>query len=137
MESTVADTPEAMMHIGSHLVRRWAAGDIVLLRGPLGAGKTTLVRGALRALGVVEPVRSPTFNLLQVFQTEPPVLHADLYRVLSAEGLGVEDYLDTHLVLIEWPEHAESWLTGGKVWKIDISFQEGGRSVQITPPDSG
>lgn len=137
METLVADSPEAMMQIGSDLIRRLVPGDIVLLSGPLGAGKTTLVRGGLRALGVTEPVRSPTYNLLQVFAVEPPVLHADLYRVQSAEGLGIEDYLETHILMIEWPDHAEDWLTGGRVWRIDIAIQEDGRLVQIQSPDSG
>lgn len=137
MESIVADSPEAMMQVGSDLIRRLSQGDIVLLSGPLGAGKTTLVRGALRAVGITEPVRSPTYNLLQVFPAEPPVLHADLYRVQSAEGLGIEDYLDTHILFIEWPDRAESWLTSGRVWKVEIAVTEDRRLVQIQGPNSG
>ena len=64
------------------------------------------VRGFLGALGHLGAVRSPTFNLIQTFETTPPVVHADLYRLDSAEGLGLEDYLTDSVALIEWPERA-------------------------------
>jgi tRNA threonylcarbamoyladenosine biosynthesis protein TsaE len=88
-----------------------------------GAVKTTLVRGLVEALGHHGSTRSPTFNLLQVFDTVPPVLHADLYRVGSSEGLGIEDYLDTHVVLIEWPDRAAG-LTNDP-WQIHIETEGG------------
>ena len=117
--------------LGASLAQRLAPGDLVRLEGPLGAGKTTLVRGLLEALGHKGPVRSPTFNLLQAFATDPPVLHADLYRVASAEGTGLEDYLDTHVVLVEWPdrlpEDAEHWL-------VEIAFEGEGRIATIQVP---
>src|SRR5512145_982179 len=99
-------TAEAMAELGARLASEWRAGEVVFLDGPLGAGKSTLVRGVLHALGHLGPVRSPTFNLMQSFETTPPVLHVDLYRVKSHAGLGIEDYLDTHLCLIEWPDRA-------------------------------
>ncbi|RYG26196.1 tRNA (adenosine(37)-N6)-threonylcarbamoyltransferase complex ATPase subunit type 1 TsaE, partial [bacterium] len=77
------------------------------------------------------PVRSPTFNLLQSFDTEPPVLHADLYRVASAEGTGLEDYLDTHIVLVEWPDRLPE---DESHWRVTISFTEGGRHAVIEQP---
>lgn len=126
-------TEEAMRALGASLVASWSAGDLVLLQGELGAGKTTLVRGVLWALGWTEPVRSPTFNLLQVYPTEPPVLHADLYRLKGGglTGLGLEDYLDSHLCLVEWPERAE-W--PAQAWLIQIERKGDARLVRVSPP---
>lgn len=124
--------------------RQWAgsiagsfnAGDIVLLEGPLGAGKTTWVRGLLGALGHLGAVRSPTFNLIQTFETTPPVMHADLYRVKNYQGIGLEDYLDSHLCLIEWPDRAEGLVDPGDCWRLKIEFEGSGRRATLTPPDS-
>lgn len=122
--------------LGADLSRRLKAGDVVLLSGELGAGKTTLVRGLLEALGHDGPVRSPTYNLVQTFDTDPPVMHADLYRVTSHRGIGIEDYLDTHLCLIEWPEHAVGLVPEASAWQVHIAFAESGRTATVTPPSA-
>ncbi|MFI5385890.1 MAG: tRNA (adenosine(37)-N6)-threonylcarbamoyltransferase complex ATPase subunit type 1 TsaE [Fimbriimonadales bacterium] len=132
----VVASAEDMRALGAELGRSWKAGDVVLLEGPLGAGKTTLVRGLLENLGVKEPVRSPTYNLLQVFETDPPVLHADLYRVKSHAGIGIEDYLETHLCLIEWPDRAVGLVRPDEAWRIDIEFASEGREITIIAPAS-
>jgi len=106
----------------------------VLLHGDLGAGKTTLVRGAVAELGYTEPVRSPTFNILQTFDTNPPVLHADLYRVGSGNGLGIEDYTPTHICFVEWPDLEADWLDLKRMWTVHIGFEEDGRLVTVTEP---
>lgn len=126
-----------MIELGKRLVRRIlsdSSPSVVHLSGELGAGKTTLVRGMLAEMGVTEGVRSPTFTLMQVYGTEPPILHVDLYRVKSYQGLGLEDYLDSHLLLIEWPDRAEGLLPADEVWKIQIDFAGEGRRVSVTPP---
>lgn len=120
--------------LGASLVVRLRAGDVVFLKGELGAGKTTLVRGLIEALGHTGPVRSPTFNLLQTFDTEPPVMHADLYRVTTHKGIGIEDYLETHLCLIEWPDRAVGLVPDDTAWTVDIAFAEPGRTATVTPP---
>jgi tRNA threonylcarbamoyl adenosine modification protein YjeE len=85
-------------------------GDCVALKGDLGAGKTTLARAILRKLGVAEHVPSPTFTLVQTYETSRgPVFHFDLYRVGDArelEELGFEEALDNGIALVEWPERA-------------------------------
>jgi tRNA threonylcarbamoyladenosine biosynthesis protein TsaE len=120
--------------LGASLVSRLKAGDVVFLKGELGAGKTTLVRGLVEALGHVGPVRSPTFNLVQTFDTVPPVMHADLYRLTTHKGIGIEDYLETHLCLIEWPDRAAGLVPEGTAWTIEIAFAGTGRTATVTPP---
>ena len=120
--------------LGAEMLSDLHAGDVVLLEGELGAGKTTLVRGLLEALGRTEPVRSPTFNLVQLFDTDPPVMHADLYRVKSHAGIGIEDYLDTHLCLIEWPDRAAGLVAAEQAWHVHLQFDEPGRVATVTPP---
>lgn len=98
---------------GAQLASQLSSGDVVLVSGELGAGKTTFVRGALRALGVTEPVTSPTFVVGRLYEgVAGRVAHLDLYRLA---GLDVEDpgLLDPYfgedtLTFVEWPEQAGS-----------------------------
>src|SRR3954470_14227939 len=84
------------------------AGDVVLVSGELGAGKTTFVRGACRALGVTAKVTSPTFTIGQLYAGHPDAAHLDLYRLDGAEPGLLEDYLTPDRVgFLEWPELAE------------------------------
>jgi tRNA threonylcarbamoyladenosine biosynthesis protein TsaE len=124
------------MALGSEFVSGLRAGDTVLFTGELGAGKTTMIRGMLRGLGFVGGVRSPTFNLLQTFETEPPVLHADLYRLKDARGVGLEDYLETHLCLIEWPDRLNGLLDAGECYRVEILPHREGREISVIPPTS-
>nr|WP_314444709.1 tRNA (adenosine(37)-N6)-threonylcarbamoyltransferase complex ATPase subunit type 1 TsaE [uncultured Sphingomonas sp.] len=100
----------AMSEAGAALAAALRAGDVVALSGPLGAGKTTLVRGVLMALGHVGEVPSPTFAIVQPYDsTRLPVAHADLYRIedpAELEEIGLEDQLLDGALLVEWPERA-------------------------------
>jgi tRNA threonylcarbamoyladenosine biosynthesis protein TsaE len=110
---TVTSSPEETAALAAGLAARLEAGDVVAVSGELGAGKTTFVRGAARALGVTEPISSPTFTLGHRYSAETAVAHLDLYRVagLSAEEWGdLEPYFDEAVVFVEWPEHAANWL---------------------------
>jgi tRNA threonylcarbamoyladenosine biosynthesis protein TsaE len=97
--------------IGAELAEGLAPGDVVLVSGELGAGKTTLIRGACRALGVEGPVTSPTFTIGQRYRGRHPVSHLDLFRLASLEGEDpglVDDYLTPDAIaFIEWPDAAE------------------------------
>jgi tRNA threonylcarbamoyladenosine biosynthesis protein TsaE len=98
--------------LGARIAERLRPGQVVLLSGDLGAGKTTLVRGACRALGVTEPVTSPTFTIGQRYGGgRLPVSHLDLYRLESVEGEDpalLEDYLDRDgVAFVEWPAVGE------------------------------
>jgi tRNA threonylcarbamoyladenosine biosynthesis protein TsaE len=118
----------------SELAQRLRPGAVVLLEGPLGAGKTTFVRGFLEALGYASIVRSPTFNLVQTFATVPPVAHADLYRVPSSQGLGLEELMESHVLLVEWPDRAEGLFSEESCWRVSFAFEGKGRRIEIQPP---
>ena len=96
--------------LGARIAAGLQVGDCVALKGDLGAGKTTLARAILRALGVTEEVPSPTFTLVQEYETPRlTVRHYDLYRIANAREmgeLGLDDALDEGAALIEWPERA-------------------------------
>jgi tRNA threonylcarbamoyladenosine biosynthesis protein TsaE len=111
-ESASAEETEA---IAAELALRLRAGDVVLVEGDLGAGKTTFVRGACRALGVRVPVTSPTFTIGQRYPAPVPVAHVDLYRIADLRAEDPEllaDYLraDT-IAFVEWPQGAEQELS--------------------------
>lgn len=108
MARIVIDTysAEATRSVGEVLGTLVAPGDVLLLSGDLGAGKTQLVKGLAAALGVAEPVTSPTFNLLLVHEGRIPLYHIDLYRLDAAEQLEDIDYFSTieadGVAAVEW-----------------------------------
>jgi tRNA threonylcarbamoyladenosine biosynthesis protein TsaE len=103
----LADEP-ATLSLGEKLGLAAKAGDVLLLAGDLGAGKTTLVRGLARGLGVTGPVTSPTFALLHELPGRVPLFHFDLYRVtpLEIEAAGFPEYWEAArgVCAVEWPE---------------------------------
>jgi tRNA threonylcarbamoyladenosine biosynthesis protein TsaE len=105
IESRSAAATEAL---GARLAARLAPGDVVVVSGEVGAGKTTLIRGACRALGIEEPVTSPTFTIGQRYGGgRLPVSHLDLYRLQSLEDEDpalLDDYLGPEgVAFVEWP----------------------------------
>ena len=112
-ESQSADETEAL---GAELAATLDRGDVVLVEGELGSGKTTFVRGACRALGVNAVVTSPTFTIGQRYDAPVPVSHVDLFRVkdLRAEDPDLlADYLRPDAIaFVEWPQGAEPELAG-------------------------
>ena len=139
MGSHRSRSPEETEALGAELASRLEPGQVVLVEGELGAGKTTFVRGACRALGVTAAVRSPTFSIGHRYSAPVPVAHVDLYRVA---GLDQEDpdllaeYLrpDT-IAFVEWPrQEAELAALGAIVARVRI--EHGGqndRTVEIDP----
>jgi tRNA threonylcarbamoyladenosine biosynthesis protein TsaE len=106
--------------LGAELAARLSDGDVVLLKGELGSGKTTLVRGAARALGVTDPITSPTFSIGHRYRGEAvTVSHLDLYRLaaLGAEEPGLlDDYLGAgRIAFVEWPVQDSSEFAQARV----------------------
>jgi tRNA threonylcarbamoyladenosine biosynthesis protein TsaE len=124
--------------LGARLAAELHAGDVVSVAGELGAGKTTFVRGACRALGVEQPVSSPTFTIGHRYAARIPVAHLDLYRVngLGAEDWGdLEPYFDGTIAFVEWPEHAGAWLPPVRAAVTLAHVDETHRRVTIEPTD--
>jgi tRNA threonylcarbamoyladenosine biosynthesis protein TsaE len=132
------DGPEATEAAGAELAATLRPGDVVLVSGELGSGKTTFVRGALRALGVSGPVTSPTFVVGHAYEgRDGPLAHLDLYRL---HGMGDEDpgLLDPFfgpgaIAFVEWPEQAEdAWPRGRVAARVRLGHLGGDRrSIEV------
>jgi len=127
METFTTDGLEETYRLGARLAARLGAGDCVALIGPLGAGKTALVRGMARGLGVADErlISSPTYVLVQEYPARTPVYHVDLYRLpaptTEMADLGLDEMLADGVVLIEWGDRA-----GGQLprpyWRVEITI---------------
>ncbi len=106
--STETAGPGATEQVAAELAQRLRPGDVVLVSGDLGAGKTTFVRGACRALGVTSPVTSPSFTIARRYEGRMPVSHLDLYRLGDLDdedpALLAGELASDRLTFIEWPE---------------------------------
>ena len=122
------------------LARALPAGSILLLIGPLGAGKTSLVQGLAEGLGIDEPITSPTFALAQHYpQGTPRLIHLDLYRLeqpSSADELFLQEEEEAiasdALMAVEWPERLGLKLP--EAWQLELSHQGDGRRAQLIVP---
>lgn len=115
-------------------------GDLVMLLGPLGAGKTEFVRAVTRALGVTDPVRSPSFTLANVYAGPTRVYHLDLYRlegVGEEDALALEEYLTPEAItLVEWPQAGAERL-GRATWLVELDHRTPDtRTLRVTAGDS-
>lgn len=112
--------------LGMRIAARLQAGDVVFLTGGLGAGKTTLARAVIEALTGVSDAPSPTYTIVQTYETETgtPLWHADLYRIedeAELEELGLEDAFEDAICLIEWPDRLGDWCPQTRL-EIDLSM---------------
>jgi tRNA threonylcarbamoyladenosine biosynthesis protein TsaE len=127
----ILEDEEATERLGATLARLARAGDVILLSGPLGVGKTALARGFLAGLGHEGEVPSPSFALVQPYEdVEPAVWHVDLYRIedpAEIEELGLDSAVDA-VLLVEWPERA-----GADLWPqaltLSLEFGAGGDRI--------
>ncbi len=104
-----SNSPEETEAVAAQLAARLRPGDVVTVSGELGSGKTTFVRGAARALGVEQPVTSPTYTIGHRYRGSVDVSHLDLFRFTSlshAEWGDLEPYFERAIVFVEWPEAA-------------------------------
>ncbi len=130
---------DATARLGAAIAPRLAPGETVLLYGPLGMGKSTLARGLIRALTRPdEDVPSPTFTLVQFYESDPPVAHFDLYRLTRPEEaaeIGLDEALDDGCAVIEWPERLGAdparWL-GPDILTVTLAERGEGRVATLS-----
>ncbi len=132
--------PEETQALGQEWAARLQAGDVLLLSGPLGAGKTLLARGICEGLGLdPHQVLSPTFTIVHEYRgAKLEVFHIDLYRLenpLQIEALGLDEIFEAGGVcMVEWPERLQN-LAPLRAWKVRLSMDErGGRNVELEAP---
>ena len=137
--------PQATHALGAQLAQDLPAGSILLLSGPLGAGKTALVQGLAAGLGIQEAVTSPTFALAQHYNLSgqsglPVLVHLDLYRLELADAadelFAQEEDLAigcNALLAVEWPERLSQLPKGA--WHLHLAHSGEGRRAQLTPPN--
>jgi tRNA threonylcarbamoyladenosine biosynthesis protein TsaE len=124
---------------GARLAAVVRPGDVIALSGPLGAGKTSIARGLLAALGLAGEAPSPTFAIVQPYappETRLPVMHVDLYRIEHVEELdelGLDEARGESVLLIEWPERAPGRWPDALALTLDFA-PDGGRRLTATVP---
>ena len=136
------DKPESTMSLGSTLTKKFPDLSILLLNGPLGAGKTTLVKGIAKSLRIQEPITSPTFSLSQHYPSgSPPLIHIDLYRIEESDAAN-EFFLQEEeeskamgaLMIVEWPERLSISIPDAWRGKLEYSSDNKGRYFQLMSP---
>ncbi|MFA7315048.1 MAG: tRNA (adenosine(37)-N6)-threonylcarbamoyltransferase complex ATPase subunit type 1 TsaE [Candidatus Magasanikbacteria bacterium] len=136
------NTNEEMIALGEKISKNLVGGDIVLLQGELGAGKTTITKGIAKGLKISDEIVSPTFTIMNVYENGK-LVHIDTYRLENANDLieiGVEDYLGqpNTITIIEWPEKIKNILKNKKTIEISIVKQDNNsREISITPNKVG
>jgi tRNA threonylcarbamoyladenosine biosynthesis protein TsaE len=137
--SLETDSAAATEQVAATLAAELAPGDIVLVTGEVGAGKTTFVRGACRALGVADRVTSPSFTIGQLYRGKVPVSHIDLFRLdsLAGEDPGLlEQYLAPDVIaFVEWPEAGVADLDPDRVvLRVGLAHLGGDRRRIVAEP---
>ncbi len=136
------EKPESTVSLGTRLTKKFPDLSILLLNGPLGAGKTTLVKGIAKSLCIQEPITSPTFPLAQHYPSgSPPLVHLDLYRLEEANTAN-EFFLQEEeeskamgaLMVVEWPERLTLPMTDAWRGKLEYSSNKKARIFQLIPP---
>lgn len=123
----------AMERFGAELSKHLRAGDVIALEGGLGAGKTTLARAIIAALGYRGEVPSPTFTIVETYDAPPlrvPVVHADFYRLehpSEVQEIGLDDYREGAAMIAEWPDHAGGFSHEAACLSILLETAETGR----------
>ncbi|WP_305096256.1 tRNA (adenosine(37)-N6)-threonylcarbamoyltransferase complex ATPase subunit type 1 TsaE [Croceibacterium aestuarii] len=131
------DLPDlaAVEGLGARIAARLRPGDVVALSGDLGAGKTTLARAVIAALGHPGEVPSPTFTIVESYDAlDPPLVHADFYRLgrpSEAAELGLDDYREGAALLAEWPEKAGGFAHEPACLSITLEIADHGRKAVV------
>ena len=140
MRVVETNSPEETWALAAELANELAPGTVMALHGDLGAGKTCFIQGFAVALGIDEPITSPTYTLIGEYEGRLPLYHMDLYRLSGPEealGLGLEEYFDPNsITAVEWAERGEGVLPEGML-HIQIKADEhtGTRTFRIYRED--
>lgn len=132
MPEYITHSPQDTKKLGKNLGKLLKGGEIVLLHGDLGAGKTLLTKGIAEGMGVdnSSTVVSPSFTLVNIYKARLDIVHVDLYRLDSDEiyDLGLEDYMDQeHVIVVEWPEKVHDFFSGQIV---DVTIEYMGETTR-------
>ena len=136
----ILSDPAASEAFGARLAALIAPGNVVTLSGPLGAGKTSIARGLLAALGLAGEAPSPSFAIVQPYappETRMPVLHVDLYRIddpAEIAELGLDEAAGDSVLLVEWPERAPGWWQDALALTLDMLPDGSRRLTAAVPP---
>ncbi len=134
----ISEDEETTERIGTAIAVRLDRGSVVGIGGPLGAGKTVLVRGIAKGLDISEPVCSPSFTLVAEYEGTLPLVHIDLYRTGSSEELeliGIEELLSRDAVIVlEWAEKASGYLPDDSI-RIRMEITDRARRIEIDGAD--
>ena len=136
------DNPESTISFGSTLTKNFPDLSILLLNGPLGAGKTTFVKGIAKSLGIKEPITSPTFSLSQHYPSgSPPLVHIDLYRIektLVANEFFLQEEEESKamgaIMVVEWPERLSLSLADAWRGRFEYIPNQKGRAFELIAP---
>jgi tRNA threonylcarbamoyladenosine biosynthesis protein TsaE len=128
IKEIISLSPRETFGIGERIAKLLRGGEIILLTGDLGAGKTMFAKGVASGLGIdpQTPVVSPTFTLINLYKARIDIVHADLYRLDpdGIFGLGIEEYMDnSHVVMVEWADISEGYFKGNLL-RIKIEYLE-------------
>jgi tRNA threonylcarbamoyladenosine biosynthesis protein TsaE len=123
--------------LGEGVARTLRAGDVVVLAGDLGTGKTAFAQGVARGLGVTEPVVSPTFTIVREYQGRLPLAHVDVYRldrIQELHDLGFDELLDERVTLVEWGDVAAPVLPPERLEvRLELSQAGDDREIRLSP----
>ena len=110
----ISNGPEVTESIGFNLAAQIRTGDVITIEGEIGAGKTTFIKGVLRGFGYTGNVSSPTYTLINEYQSENKIIHIDCYREQDLNrwiDIGIIDYLNgDNIIIIEWPQYIKKIL---------------------------
>lgn len=140
MDSAIALTDAAATAaLGARLAQALDSGDIVLIDGELGTGKTTLVRAVVAGLGGdVQAVASPTFTLLNIYPARIAIYHVDAWRLSGVgelRGLGFSELAEGGIGIVEWAERIAAAFDPPTCWRVQLSHSgDGGRRAMVIPP---
>lgn len=131
----ITTTAEQTTQLAEKLATALQAGDVITLKGDLGAGKTTFTKGLGAALGVKRTINSPTFTIVKTYQGNLPLYHMDVYRLEdSDEDIGFEEYFDGDGVsVVEWPQFIESYLPEERLDIVMNKIDDNQRSISFSP----